>query len=63
MVYGLYRCYGPLSTNKRRVSWSHELGDEEAALFFSRSFTDGETWIINMPSLFERDSNSVPPNG
>ena len=57
MVYGLYRCYGFLLIDKQRVSWSHELGDEEVALFFGRSFIDGENWIISMPSLFERDSN------
>eukprot|EP00253_Pinus_taeda_P007155 PITA_07155 len=50
VYYGLYKCSGPGATNKRRVSWSIELNDEEAASFLSRNFIDGQNWIKNMPT-------------
>eukprot|EP00253_Pinus_taeda_P020617 PITA_20617 len=63
VVYGLYKCSGPGATNKGRVSWSHELSDEEAAPFLSRSFIDGDNWIKNMPSNVQRATNLPPQQG
>jgi hypothetical protein len=46
-------------SNKGRSSWSRELSDVEAALFLSRSFIDGESWITNMPSSLQIASNLI----
>lgn len=48
VFYGQYKCSGPGANVTGRVSWSHELSDQEAAPFLSTSFINGENWITNL---------------
>lgn len=45
VYYGEYNCTGPGADSSKRVNWSHQLTDDEAALFLNISFVDGEQWL------------------
>lgn len=45
VYYGEYKCTGPGADYSKRVNWSHQLNDDEAALFLNISFIDGEQWL------------------
>ncbi|GLJ06788.1 hypothetical protein SUGI_0048200 [Cryptomeria japonica] len=45
VYYGEYKCTGSGSDRSKRVDWSHQLTDDEAALFLNISFIDGDQWL------------------
>jgi pectinesterase len=45
VFYAQYKCTGPGSNTARRVYWSHELSDAEAAPFLRLSFIDAGNWL------------------
>ncbi|GLJ06789.1 hypothetical protein SUGI_0048220 [Cryptomeria japonica] len=43
--FGEYKCIGPGANSSRRVGWSHQLNDDEVAMFLTTSFIDGNQWL------------------
>ncbi|KAH6557573.1 hypothetical protein KP509_1Z106800 [Ceratopteris richardii] len=45
VFYGQYKCSGPGADESKRVGWSKELTDAQAAPFQTVSFIDGSSWL------------------
>ncbi|MCO5585833.1 hypothetical protein L7F22_039766 [Adiantum nelumboides] len=45
VFFGQYKCSGPGADQSKRVGWSRELSDIQAAPFQSLNFIDGASWL------------------
>ncbi|XP_010526612.1 PREDICTED: putative pectinesterase 11 [Tarenaya hassleriana] len=57
VYYGEYRCYGDGADRSKRVKWSKQLSDEEAAAFLSKDMIGGKDWLRPAPSHFRTSSH------
>uniref|UniRef100_A0ACD5VHK7 Uncharacterized protein n=2 Tax=Avena sativa TaxID=4498 RepID=A0ACD5VHK7_AVESA len=44
--YGQYQCYGQGSKTDRRVAWSRNLSQTEAAPFITKAWVGGQRWLL-----------------
>nr|CAD1825471.1 unnamed protein product [Ananas comosus var. bracteatus] len=51
VYYGEYKCTGPGSATKNRVSYGKILNDSQARPFLSKDFINGATWLLPPPRL------------
>lgn len=45
VFFGQYKCYGPGADEAGRVTWSHELSDDQAQPYLATTFIDGQDWL------------------
>eukprot|EP01018_Ginkgo_biloba_P020328 Gb_01459 [translate_table: standard] len=58
VFYGQYKCRGPGADLSRRVKWSRELQDDEAALFLHTAFIDGDQWLNSQECNTNRNTSN-----
>ncbi|XVF67736.1 hypothetical protein PTKIN_Ptkin10aG0145900 [Pterospermum kingtungense] len=59
VYYGEYKCYGPGADTSKRVQWSHNLSDDEAAPFLTKDMIGGRGWLRPTPTGFKRRSGTI----
>ncbi|KAJ6402820.1 hypothetical protein OIU84_014849 [Salix udensis] len=61
VFYSEYKCYGPGADRSKRVGWSRNLSDDDAAPLLTKDMIGGSSWLRPAPTTFKRGSTIIKP--